>query len=186
MAAERPLSAFASPGCAAGVSTKRPETSQLRGIIHRGVWGRGGGFSPLQYDVCCKFLNWYFYYKIIISIHTKEERKNNRRVQNQIEVIIISTGRQGIFLKRHFCTVAWGKCAFFFLPSVQAVGAAAGRGPGSTVFVWHKHQGEAAERCQPRVSGKLHLFDCIFTQEHNYQYREPLVKASKPVVLTRD
>lgn len=36
------------------------------------------------------------------------------------------------------------------------------------------------------VSVVLHLFDSIFTQEHNYQYREPLVKASKPVVLTRD
>lgn len=36
------------------------------------------------------------------------------------------------------------------------------------------------------VSVVVHLFDCIFTQEHNYQYRAPLVKASKPVVLTRD
>lgn len=36
------------------------------------------------------------------------------------------------------------------------------------------------------VSLVVHLFDCIFTQEHNYQYRAPLVKASKPVVLTRD
>lgn len=36
------------------------------------------------------------------------------------------------------------------------------------------------------VSVVVHLFDSIFTQEHNYQYREPLVKASKPVVLTRD
>lgn len=36
------------------------------------------------------------------------------------------------------------------------------------------------------VSLVVHLFDCIFTQEHNYQYRAPLVKASKPSVLTRD
>lgn len=36
------------------------------------------------------------------------------------------------------------------------------------------------------VSVVVDLFDCIFTQEHNYQYRAPLVKASKPVVLTRD
>lgn len=185
VAAERPLSAFASPDCAAGGIAKRPATSELREIIYRGTW-------PLKMSIYLYIFIRYWSWKIIVLSmhHTRGVVGGIRRDQNQNQVIkhlVVRVVQASLSHDHRPIAVAF--CCFFF-PARRSkpweTAARRGPAPHYSICMTQTSRWGCRTNGASHVSAALHLFDCIFTQEHNYQYREPLVKASKPVVLTRD
>lgn len=178
MAAERPLSAFASPWLCCWWRCKAACNLAAAG-------NNSSGDDFPSKNTFLSFLNWHLWFKIIIIIiHTTGTRKRKRGDENQNAVISILIGPRGILSVTfaHSQTNWRGEGAFIF--PLQAV-RAAGRGP-AVQYLYDTNIKVRLQNGASHVSAALHLFDSIFTQEHNYQYREPLVKASKPVVLTRD